>query len=281
MLKIIKATAFFLFLILLLAAPIVYVVNTVKGNSLEKIVIDAQKGTKGTYGIYIKHLMSGENYHDKENMLFDAGSFYKLWVMVAAYEQIKQDKLREDEELSADIATLNKKFDISEDAAEQTEGKITLTVSQAIFQMITISHNHAALLLTDRIGISKIAAVLKKYNLDNSSIGNPPKTTAYDMALFFEKLYNGEIINQTYSKKMLQILKQQKLNDGLPKYLLDDIGVAHKTAEIDFFKHDGGIVFTDKGDYIIVVLSESDNPAGAADRIANLSEAVYQYFHNR
>lgn len=260
--------------------PIVELVNAVKGNSLEKTVKITQENTKGTYGITIKNLLTNREYFNKEHVSFDAASLYKLWVMAAVYQQIKEEKLSKDEELSGDVAELNKKFNIPEDAAEQTEGIITLTVEQAIFQMITISHNYAALLLTDRIGISNLNNVLKKYNLKESSVGQSPKTTAYDTALFFEKLYNGEIVDKEYSQKMIDILKQQRINDRLPLYLPKDTVVAHKTGELNNFKHDAGIVFSKSGDYVIVILSESDVPDAAADRIANLSKAIYDYFRN-
>jgi hypothetical protein len=44
------------------------------------------------------------------------------------------------------------------------------------------------------------------------------------------------------------------------------------------FTHDAGIVYTPKGDYIIVILSEADTPSDAEDEIGQLSEAVYEYF---
>ena len=79
---------------------------------------------------------------------------------------------------------------------------------------------------------------------------------------------------------MLGFLKGQQLNDVLPKYLPENIVVAHKTGNIDAFDNDAGIVYGPKGDYIIVLLSESDNPAGAEDRMAQLSKAVYDYFNS-
>ena len=101
------------------------------------------------------------------------------------------------------------------------------------------------------------------------------------MALFFEKLYKGELANNQYTRETLDLLKNQQRNEGLPKYLPDGTIVAHKTGEIDLYKHDAGIVFSDKGDYLIVVMSESDFPAGAQERIALVSKGVFDYFDTR
>ena len=77
---------------------------------------------------------------------------------------------------------------------------------------------------------------------------------------------------------MIGILSENKLNEGLPKYLPAGTKIAHKTGEIEGYKHDAGIIFTPKGDYLIVVMSNTDSPYGAEERIAILSKAVFEYF---
>ena len=77
---------------------------------------------------------------------------------------------------------------------------------------------------------------------------------------------------------MIEILKRQTFNDRIPKYLPKEIDVAHKTGELFGSKHDAGIVFGKNGDYIIVVLSKTESEAEAAEKIANFSKEVYEYF---
>ncbi len=243
-------------------------------NTMEK----AMEGSKGTYGIYIKNLKTGQNYTKNETKSFEAGSLYKLWVLLTAFKQIEGGSLKEDDQLSEDIKTLNQKFDIDEEDAELKDGNITLSVKDAMNQMITISHNYAALLLANRVKISNVAKFLEESNFNNTKVGQPPKTTPEDTAVLLEKLYKKEIINEGNTQKALDFLKKQQLNDGLPKYLPKEVQVAHKTGDIGWFKHDAGIVFTPKGDYIIVVMSETDSPQGAQERIAKVSKAVYDYF---
>lgn len=255
-----------------------------QSESLREVVSKALEGTKGTYSISIKNLKTGEGYNLSEHREYDAGSLYKLWVMAAVFRRIEDGDLKEDEELSAGIPELNRKFGIDEESAELTEGGITMTVSQALNQMITISHNYAALLLTEEIGLSKVKTFLEENNFKESKVGvgsDAPTTTSADIAVFMERLYKGGVISREYSDKMLELLKKQRLNDKLPKDLPENVVVAHKTGEIDYYSHDGGIVYSERGDYIIVVLSKSDSPAGAEDRIAELSRAVYDYFQKR
>ena len=249
--------------------------------NLKDAVEKALEGNKGTYGIVIKDLKKEERYTLNEHQVFEVGSLYKLWVMAEAFDQVHNGQLKEDEVLSESNPKLNAKFNISSESAELKEGTITLSVKDALNQMITISHNQAALLLTEKVKLSKVARFLKEKGFNDSKVataGGSPTSTPADIALFLEKLYTGNLIN---SQGMLELLKKQQLNNKLPKGLPNRVSIAHKTGEIGYFTHDAGIVFTPKTDYIIVVLSESDYPPGAEDRISQISKSVYDYFERK
>ncbi len=261
--------------------PVPTQVLPVNNNPLDPAIRSALDGTTGSYGIAIKNLKSNETYYANEHKSFEAGSLYKLWIMAVTFKQIQDGILKEDEVLSDEVDTLNKIFDIEPNTAELTDGTITLSVHDSLNQMITISHNYAALLLTQKIKLSSVAAFLKDNGFNESTVGTQggaPTSTPYDIALFFEKLYKGQLANELYTKEMIDLLKKQQLNNKLPRDLPQEIEVAHKTGEIDSVSHDAGIVFIPKGDYIIAVLSDTDLPSAAEDRIAAISKAVYNYF---
>ena len=258
-----------------------FVASPFENGALKNIVQGSLIGTKGTYGVVIKNLKTGDFYAINEHAIFESGSLYKIWVMAVAIDQIQNGKLKVDEELSEEISVLNDTFKISSESAELTEGKISLTANQALQQMITISHNYASLLLTKKIRLASVKTFLEEKGFGESAVGTgggPPTSTSSDIALFFEKLYKGELANPQYTSKMLDLLKRQKLNNKLPKHLPSETIVAHKTGELGLFTHDGGIVYGPKSDYIIVVLSKSDLPAAAEERIADISKKVYEYF---
>lgn len=253
-----------------------------KNHSLKEVVENSLKETRGIYGIAIKNLKNGQSYYSNEHQVFEAGSLYKLWVMAETFEQIQNNNLTEDEILSQDVNTLNAQFNIDPTSAELAEGTVTLSLRDALNQMITISHNYAALLLTQKIKLSSVSEFLNTNEFGESSVGtdgSPPKSSAHDILAFYEKLYKGELGSIENTEKMLSLLKNQQLSEGLPKYLPDKSKVANKTGDIGWFKHDAGIIYTEKGDYIIVVMSESEYPQGAQERIALLSKAVYDYFN--
>lgn len=221
------------------------IINNPLADITEKYLINDYE----TYGVYIKNLKTGETYGYNQNLKFETASLYKLWIMGAVFEKISKGEL-------------------SNSSSNQ----------QAIEKMITLSDNDSASLLVNEVGNSSIDGFLSEYKFLSSSFENTPTSTPEDIGLFFNRLYHGEIVSPTYSLKMIDILKKQTINDRLPKYLPDEVTVAHKTGELDEYKNDGGIVSTNKGDYVIIVMSKTNDPYIAAEKIAKYSEAVYSYF---
>lgn len=253
-----------------------------KNNPLERVVSQALVDTQGSYAVAIINKKTGETYMRNEHKEYDAASLYKLWVMAVVFNQIQDGRLEENTVLKADIPELNRKFRISSESAELTEGSINFTVASALAQMITISHNYAALALTEKIRLSTVATFLDDKGFHESHVSSadhPPKTTASDIALFFTKLMNGELANEENTAKMINLLKAQRLNNKLPRYLPNGTTIAHKTGELGLFSHDGGIVYLPNGNpYVIVVLSESIYPSAAEERISQVSQRVFEYF---
>mgnify|MGYP001604281687 FL=1 len=259
-------------------------------DKLSKIALEEILQGEGEYAVAVKNLKTGESFFYNEDKQFDSASLYKLWVMAVSFQRIKDGSLRNDEILTLPQSYLDET--LSETTPTPTpegtptptpilpeeEKKISMEVSFALEKMITTSDNYAALLLASRSGTPSIVSFLRQYELKNSNFRQPPQTSASDIALFLEKLYKGEIVDRKYSEQMMEILKKQSLDDRIPKYLPDNIKVAHKTGELFGLKHDAGIVFGEKDDYIIVVLSETKNPTNASERIANFSKKVFDYF---
>lgn len=256
-------------------------VPTIYNDVLKQSVENALRGTSGSYGIVVKNLGTGEHYEFNEHVTYETASLYKLWVMAVVFKQIEDGKLKPGTILSQNVSALNNSFNISSDAAGLQEGSITLTVDQALTKMITVSDNYAAMLLTQKVGLTAISSFVSENGFFETKIGknvNLPKTTPYDVSLFLEKLYKGELGNKENTEKMLTLLKGQQLNGKIPRYLPGNIIVAHKTGELDEFTHDAGFIFNKKGNFLIVVMSKSDHPDLAENRIAEISKAIYSHY---
>lgn len=236
--------------------------NRDKVLGLEKTVVQALSGANSTYGIVIKNLVTGESFFQNENRSFASASLYKLWLAKIVYQHIKEGRMAFTDEITEDIAALNSYYGISDEDAEFTSGVYSLTVGEAIHQMITISHNNSALALAKKVKARNIM----------------PQVTPLQVAEFFEDLYFGKMIDATASSQLLAVLKKQENKEMIPNLLPKETVVAHKTGNLGKFTHDAGIVFSPKGDYVIVLMSESDYPPGAKERMAQVSKAVWDYF---
>jgi beta-lactamase class A len=258
----------------------IFINSRENSKNLEKIVKTILKDDSN-YGVVIRNLKTGERYYFNESKTFETASLYKLWIMAEAFSQIQEGKLKETQILSRDVKELNEDFNIASESAELTEGTITWPVQNAIEQMIIISDNYSALLLSKKLGISTVAEFLNDNGLLLSKMGTgntSPVSSASDIALFLEKLYHGELADKEYTDKMLSLLKSQRLNEKLPKNLPKDTVVAHKTGELGGLSHDAGIVYSPKDDYIIVIMSETTRPVIANEKIADISKEIYDYF---
>lgn len=248
---------------------------------IEQIVKNILKENTSDYSVYIKNLKTGERYYLNEDKQYETASLYKLWVMAEAYRQIETGILKKEDILTANVSDLNQKFNIASESAELTEGNVSWPVETALRNMITISDNYSALLLSSKVKLSNVTLFLKNNGLLNSKVGaldKNPFSNVKDMGSFFEKLYNQELANEQYTNEMLTLLKNQQINTKLSKYLPKNAVIGHKTGEFGKFSHDGGIVYLDNGDYIIVIMSETNNQLTANEAIANISKEVYDYF---
>lgn len=250
-------------------------------EELPKVINPIIEGSEDNYAIVIKNLETGETYNLNEHEPFLAASLYKLWVMAEVEREISVGDLTEDQVISQSVPTLNYEFGIDPEYAESTSGTLNYTVNQALNQMITVSDNYSALLLTEIITPAKLTLFVSNNNFLETEVGrtNLPKTSAYDVSQFFEKLYKGQLVNSTASQKMINILKLQEINDRIPKYLPENIEVAHKTGDIGGNSNDAGIVYSKNAKYVIVLLSQTNDSGDAGETMAKISQAVYGYFN--
>lgn len=254
-------------------------VKVVPSLGLQNAIDSVLKDSVGTYAVVVKDLKTKETYTRNANLQFEAASLYKLWVMAQAFNEISSGDLSEDEVLSSSITALNSSFQIPSHVAELTTGSISMTVEQALDRMITISHNYAALLLIEKLSLPDIKNFIESNGFTQTIIGDGSITTANDVSAFLEKIYYGQLISSDSSAGMLSLLKRQTLNTKIPKYLPTGVVIAHKTGELDNVTHDAGIVYSPKATYILIILTKSDSPPGADERISGISQAVYSYFN--
>lgn len=177
-----------------------------------------------------------------------------------------------------------------------TSGEISLemmiggeTVDNLINKMITISDNAATNKLIDYFGMENLNVfllangyantVIERKMLDAEAIklGKDNYTSVEDVMIFLDKLYKSQ--NKKPYSDMLEIMKKQKVNTKIRKKFPNEILIANKTGELSDVENDVGIIFSEKCDFAIVVLSNDvTNNEVAKESIATAAYELYNAF---
>lgn len=238
----------------------------------------------GNYGIFIKDLKRGVTYRVNVNQTFKTASLYKLAVMYKAYDAINEGELKKEDILTEDQSSLDQTLTtIGQDSPPgEYFGVVSNNVADALRAMITVSDNYAALLLANKLGWQNIDNFLHQQKIEGFDLVYPeePTATAEAVGNLLERIYDNTAVNTQSSQEMKRLLLAQQINDRIPKYLPQDVKVAHKTGEIDNIRNDAGIVYGNNSTYIFVFLSETPVPEDATENIASLSKKMFDVLEN-
>jgi beta-lactamase class A len=97
-------------------------------------------------------------------------------------------------------------------------------------------------------------------------------TTASDLAVVLQKLYRGEILNAAHRDELIGLMRSQIYRAGIPSGI-GEADVADKVGFWDGVLNDAGLVYSPKGDYVLVILT-----GGASwTQIAQAASTIYDY----
>jgi len=243
---------------------------------------------KGETGIVIKDLETGWEFSYEKTRLFPSASLAKIPLMAACFWAADQGRIN----LDRNIALKSSDKLTGSGVLKDMPAGATFSVERLIGLMIYDSDNTATNIVTNLLGIDYLNSAFRAFGLRNTELsrkiadyhsrdkGIENYTTAEDMALLLDKIYRRSLGNKFVSDQCISMLKLTRLNDRIPKYLPVDITIAHKTGLERGICHDAGIVFTRKGDFIIVVLTKhaNSNSSPSKEFIAKVSLYAYKYF---
>ena len=238
--------------------------------------------------IYIKDLDKNWIISIEKEKLFPAASLVKIPIMATCFLLENEKKLDLEQTIKLKSQDKLGGSGILKIVLDNSEFPIRRLIGLMIYE----SDNTATNIITNIIGINNLNNYFKKIGLKNTYLlrkvadyssrrnGKENYTTAEDMGNLLERFYRKNFINEKISDECIEILKLQRINDRIPKYLPASVLVAHKTGLERNICHDVGIVFTKKGDFIICVLTKNGNLKSSKEFIAKISLLVYNYFKN-
>ena len=95
------------------------------------------------------------------------------------------------------------------------------------------------------------------------------------MLILLERLANGKSVDPASDAKMVETLKRQKFNEGIPAGVPKGIAVAHKTGNITRINHDAAIVYAPRPYVLVVLVRGIEDEKKSAALIAEISRALY------
>jgi beta-lactamase class A len=218
-------------------------------------------------------LDGGETLLIRPDETFHAASTMKVPVMIELFAQAGQGRLRLDDPLPVrnQFASIMDGSPYALDPAEDSDQEVyravgsSLTLRQLCEAMITVSSNLAANLLIEKLGVENIRTRVRELGAQGMNVvrgvedakafqaGLVNTTTARGLMVLLEAIANGTAAPPPASDEMLEILKRQRFNAGIPAGLPPGTPVAHKTGTITKIHHDAGIVYAARP-YVLVVL---------------------------
>jgi len=251
-----------------------------------------QKKFDGTVYLYFNYLNNSSWIGINERKEFPGASLIKVPISMATLKAIEEGKL-----------SLDQKYVIQEGDIDSGFGTLyktglnkEFTISKLIEIMLTQSDNTARSALYSvfkNIGeeepLNDIYSALG-WELLPSIMGNETEQqkisynniTVKALSNMFLALYNSTYLSTEHSQFLLEHLSNTDVTGGIPKYIPNDIKIAHKFGILDeknIFS-DCGIVYVPNRDYLLCVGLEGKNKDTSEEFIANISKDVYDYVVN-
>lgn len=183
--------------------------------------------------------------------------------------------------------------DDSDDAIYERLGE-AMTISELVYQMITVSSNLATNLLIDFLGAESIQSTMDSLGASGMRVlrgvedikafelGLSNSTTARALATLMESISQGQAVDSLADQQIVEVLKDQEFNEMIPAGLPSDVIVAHKTGQITRIHHDAAIVYTpNSSPYVLIIMIEGlDDEIESATLGADISKTVHATLRN-
>jgi beta-lactamase class A len=267
---------------------------------LESRITPLVKDHKGKVAVAVKNLKTGESFYLSADDAMPTASLIKLPVMVEAYWQASEEKVK-----------LDTKVTLKKDDKVPGSGILTnhfsegasFSLKDSVRLMIVFSDNTATNLVLDQIGIPSTNERMAKLGFKNTKINakvfkgsttsiDPAatkkfglgSTSARDMVGLLELIEAGKVASPEACKEMLGHLRACEDKEKMTRYLPAGTVVAHKTGSVNAAKTDAGIIYLKSAPVALCVLTDenqdqrwvTDNAAQVL--IGKIAKEVYDHF---
>jgi beta-lactamase class A len=285
-----------------LTFPLLYSWCLADEPTLEARLAPLAKAHQGKVAIAVKHLSTGETFFLNADQPMPTASLIKFPVMIEVYQQVANGQIK-----FTDEVTLRSEDKVpgSGVLTNNFSDGVTFPLRDAMRLMISVSDNTATNLVLDKIGIGATAKRMEEWGYKSTKIHSKSfkretsvfperskqfglgSTSAREMVSLFEKLHQGKLVSESASKEMIDILKKCDDKEKFPRFLPEDVAVAHKSGSVSDARTDAGLLYFKQGPIALCVMTaENKDQRWVADNAGNLlcakvAKEVYDYFHRK
>ena len=225
-------------------------------SKVEEILNDGSE-----YSVYLAYPQKSAEPYIYNSQKWRSASMIKVFILATTMEMVKDGTLSLDQPL-----TLNyyDKVGGAGILGGYPDGS-NLSLREVLKLMITHSDNTATNMIINLVGMDTINdyvrekgyndTVLQRKMMDTEAIyaGRENYSSVKDLGDIFWKIYNHQCVNQKYDEIMIEFLKGQTDDECFPAAVPDRV-VAHKTGALAGLFDDGGIIYGNGNDDVILVI---------------------------
>lgn len=263
------------------------------GEAIAALCAEAEAAVAGArVAVSLADVEGGRRWSREGERPVVAASLIKLPILAAAYEAAAEGDLS----LAEPVAWAAEDQVLGCGVLRELSPGGSLPLRDLLALMMVVSDNAATNLVLARVGIGRVNRLCDRLGLRGTRLlrplmvvpagaGTTNTVTADDMAVLLERLALGRVVSWDASRRMIELLKRQRVRDGLPARLpqreepplgsLPLWEVANKTGGIRGFQHDAGLLFLPGRCFALAVLTQGLAAPAAKSTIARIARAVY------
>ena len=220
---------------------------------LSAVMKDYAESHAGVYGVKMVEL-SGDRRNASYNAtkVFTTASTYKMFVAYSVLLRIESG------EWSWDMPSYG-----------------GLSVSTCFDRMLKLSNNECAVWFLLDISYATVTAEAHALGATNTNFNRSAgiSSTAEDEAHFLSLLYTGQMLREQSSRdRFISTMKGNVYVAGIPTGI-PNATIADKVGFLDGLLHDAAIVYSPKGDYVLIVMTDNASWANIAELAGEIEAA--------
>jgi len=254
------------------------------------------QGFNGDAGVYIRNLVTGKAVAINADSVFPTASIVKIPILVGIMDKINRGELSYYQELVYKDSLLYAGSDIL--GSFRNGEKITL--AKLIMLMLTTSDNTASLWLQSLAGTGKrINELLDSAGFVFTRVNSRTpgreanrgqygwgQTTPFEMATLMQQIYEGRLITDSLSKRMIRLLGRNYWDEQAISVIPPTVFVASKNGAVDASRSEVLLVMG-RQPYLLSLFTKNnkdrrwsdDNEAWVLAK--KISALVWEHYGNR